>query len=75
MDSIVFLIFLLCCPQGDDEVYGDFTDMETGIRVDAEEGDEVTAASLKAIREARVEEIRSKKAETKAAFDADVSVM
>lgn len=63
----------VCFQAGEeDEVYGDFTDMETGVRVDAEEGDEVTAASLKAIREARAEEVRSKKAETKAAFDAEV---
>ena len=69
-------------PQGEDEdVYGDFEDMETGEVVKGSallargEGkpDAVTAAAQKAILEATREENRISKAAKKAAFDASVS--
>lgn len=54
--------------ESDDEVYGDFEDIEAGAVFHASE-DPATQAAAKAIKEAEKEELAMKKAAKKAAFD------
>ena len=54
---------------GEDEVYGDFEDLETG-QVFQGSDDLVTQAAAKALQDVQKEEIAAKKAAKKAAFDA-----
>eukprot|EP00798_Chlamydomonas_sp_ICE-L_P024731 gene24731-10367_t len=54
----------------EEEIFGDFKDMETGEKFQAGEGaDPVTAAAQKAIEEAASLELREKRIAKKAAFD------
>ncbi len=54
-------------------MFGDFEDVEAGVRFGGGGGDAVTAAAQRAIAEAQAEELRQLKAAKKAAFDSQVS--